>query len=215
MRLTTKFNVDAILNYQEGCIVSRDLVKSPNGGVTVFAFGQGQGLSEHTVPFDALILGLDGEAEIMCAGQAHPLHAGQMILLPANQPHAVKAVTKFKMMLTRLSHPGLKHRSEAKVFNIADAVEYKDGTIINLPVLRRQSGRILIYAYDVGQERIDEMLLFDALALVLEGEVEISVQGQVHQLQARDMILLEASKSISIKAVTRFKMMLTVVEPKT
>jgi quercetin dioxygenase-like cupin family protein len=91
-----------LVDYQGGCVVSRTLAKTEHGSVTVFAFDQGQSLSEHTVPFDALIHLLDGEAEITISGNAHRLKQGQMIVMPANEPHAVKAPARFKMVLTIL-----------------------------------------------------------------------------------------------------------------
>jgi len=91
-----------LVQYQEGAIVSRILIKKPTGSVTAFAFAAGQSLSEHTVPYDALVQLLDGEADITIAGQPHHLSTGQWILLPADQPHAVQAVTPFKMLLTML-----------------------------------------------------------------------------------------------------------------
>jgi quercetin dioxygenase-like cupin family protein len=91
-----------LVNYQDGAIVSRELVKRPTGTVTVFAFDAGQGLSEHTAPFDALVLVLEGEAEITIAGKLHRLREGGLILLPAQRPHALKAVKRFKMMLTMI-----------------------------------------------------------------------------------------------------------------
>ena len=92
----------ALVDYQTGAVVSRTLVKKPTGTVTLFAFDRGQELSEHTAPFDALVQVLDGEAEILIAGK--PLHvaAGQMVIMPANQPHAVKAPAPFKMMLVMI-----------------------------------------------------------------------------------------------------------------
>jgi quercetin dioxygenase-like cupin family protein len=92
----------AHVNYQTGSIVSREVVKKPTGTVTVFAFDAGQGLSEHTAPFDALVQVLEGQVEILISGQPHRLEAGEMILMPANQPHALKALTRFKMMLTMI-----------------------------------------------------------------------------------------------------------------
>ena len=89
----------ALVAHQPGTVVSRTLVRKPAGTVTVFAFGAGEGLSEHTAPFDALALSLEGEAEISIAGTAHDLGAGQLLKLPAGQPHAVKAITPFKMLL--------------------------------------------------------------------------------------------------------------------
>jgi quercetin dioxygenase-like cupin family protein len=90
------------VNYQDGAVVSRKIVKKPTGNVTLFAFDEGQGLSEHIAPFDALVQVLEGEAEIMVSGQSHRLQGGEMILLPAGQPHAVKAIKRFKMMLTMI-----------------------------------------------------------------------------------------------------------------
>ena len=91
-----------LIAYQEGAVVSRTLLKRPTGTVTLFAFDQGQGLSEHTAPFDALVHVLDGEAEITIAGQANQLSAGEMIVMPAQQPHALSARTAFKMLLTMI-----------------------------------------------------------------------------------------------------------------
>ena len=91
-----------LIAYQEGAVVSRTLMKRTAGTVTAFAFDQGQGLSEHTAPFDALVHGLEGDAEIIIAGTAHQLSPGEMILMPANQPHALTARTPFKMLLTMI-----------------------------------------------------------------------------------------------------------------
>ena len=91
-----------LVNYQDGSIVSREIVKKPTGNVTIFAFDEGQGMSEHTSPFDALVHVLDGEAEIGIAGKPHRLHTGDVILMPANQPHALKAQKRFKMILTMI-----------------------------------------------------------------------------------------------------------------
>jgi quercetin dioxygenase-like cupin family protein len=85
--------------YQEDSIVSRTLIDKKAGTVTFFAFDQGQGLSEHVAPFDALVSILDGEAEVSISGKAFCLRDGEMIILPANKPHALKATKKFKMML--------------------------------------------------------------------------------------------------------------------
>jgi len=89
-----------LVGYQEGSIVSRVIVKSDAGNVTLFAFDGGQELSEHTAPFDALAHVLEGEAEIRIAGQPFSLKAGEAIIMPANQPHAVRAAKQFKMLLT-------------------------------------------------------------------------------------------------------------------
>ena len=91
-----------IVQYQTGSVVSRTLVKKPGGTVTAFAFDEGENLSEHTAPFAALVLMIEGEAEISISTIAHRVHAGQMLLLPAGQPHAVKAMTKFKMILVMI-----------------------------------------------------------------------------------------------------------------
>ena len=91
-----------MVGYQDGAVVSRTVLKQPAGNVTLFAFDAGQELSEHTAPYDALVQVLDGEAEITIAGRPHRLRAGDMIVMPANQPHAVKAASRFKMMLTMI-----------------------------------------------------------------------------------------------------------------
>ena len=88
--------------YQEGSVVSRQLTKADAGNVTLFAFDEGQELSEHSAPFDALVHVLDGEAEIRISGIASVLHAGEAIIMPANEPHAVKAVERFRMLLTMI-----------------------------------------------------------------------------------------------------------------
>lgn len=91
-----------LLDYQEGAVVSRTILKKQTGTVTVFAFEEGQGLSEHTAPYDALVYGIDGEAEIILSGKSHRLAAGEVIILPANEPHAVNAAGRFKMMLVMI-----------------------------------------------------------------------------------------------------------------
>jgi len=91
-----------LAGYQEGAVVSRELVKKPTGTVTIFAFDAGQGLSEHTAPFDALVQVLEGQVEIAIAGRPHRLKGGQMLLMPAHQPHALKALDRFKMILTMI-----------------------------------------------------------------------------------------------------------------
>jgi quercetin dioxygenase-like cupin family protein len=88
--------------YQSGSVVSRQIMGQKTGTVTLFAFDAGQGLSEHTAPFDALVEVLDGEAEIEIAGTVHHVKQGQAILMPANQPHALRAVQRFKMLLTMI-----------------------------------------------------------------------------------------------------------------
>ncbi len=91
-----------LADYQEGSVVSRTLVKEEQGSVTLFAFDRGQGLSEHTAPFDALVQVLEGEAEVTTAGESHRLQAGEMIIMPADKPHALKAPRRFKMLLTMI-----------------------------------------------------------------------------------------------------------------
>ena len=91
-----------LLQYQAGSIVSQVLLKNKGGTITMFAFGEGEGLSEHTAPFNALVVVLDGEADIEIAGESFRLHEGETITLPANRPHAVKAASNFKMLLTML-----------------------------------------------------------------------------------------------------------------
>ncbi len=95
-------NLPALVEYQPGSVVSREIISRPTGTVTIFAFDEGQGLSEHTAPFDALVNVVDGEAEISISGRSHRLTAGQMIIMPANEPHALKAIRKFKMMLVMI-----------------------------------------------------------------------------------------------------------------
>jgi len=85
--------------YQSGAVVSRTLVDAGGGTVTAFAFDESQGLSEHTAPYDASVIVVEGEVEIKISGLAHPLKEGDMIIMPANKPHALKAVTRFKMIL--------------------------------------------------------------------------------------------------------------------
>jgi quercetin dioxygenase-like cupin family protein len=88
--------------YQEGAVVSRTLLKRSGGTVTLFAFDEGQALSEHTAPFDAVAYVLEGEALITIAGTPITVRNGEMVLMPANQPHAVNAPSRFKMLLTML-----------------------------------------------------------------------------------------------------------------
>ncbi len=94
--------LNELIEYQQGSIVSRTLLDKKTGTLTLFAFDQGQGLSEHTAPFDALVYLLDGEAEIIISGNPLTLRMGEMVLMPANKPHALKAIKKFKMLLTMI-----------------------------------------------------------------------------------------------------------------
>ena len=91
-----------LVQTQSGAVVSRTLVKKPAGTVTVFAFDAGEGLSEHTAPFEALVVGVEGEAEISIDRQPQVVHAGDFLRLPANRPHAVKALSPFKMLLVMI-----------------------------------------------------------------------------------------------------------------
>ena len=88
--------------YQDGSVVSRQITKAEAGNVTLFAFDEGQELSEHTAPFDALVQILDGAAEVFISGQPFQLQTGQSIILPAGKPHGLKATQKFKMLLTMI-----------------------------------------------------------------------------------------------------------------
>ena len=88
-----------LVNYHEGSIVSRTIIDKTTGTCTLFAFAEGQGLSEHTAPFDALVYLLDGEAEVTISAKALHLKEGDMVIMPANEPHALRAINKFKMML--------------------------------------------------------------------------------------------------------------------
>lgn len=95
-------DVARFVEYQDGSIVSNGLLKAKAGTVTVFAFDAGEGLSEHTAPFDALVLVVDGKATVTIAGDAHVVETGQLLRLPANVPHAVQAKERFKMMLVMI-----------------------------------------------------------------------------------------------------------------
>jgi len=88
--------------YRDGSVVSREVMRKQTGSVTTFAFDKGEGLSEHTAPFDALVQVLEGETDIFIDGEAHRLCAGDLIVMPANHPHALKAVERFKMLLVMI-----------------------------------------------------------------------------------------------------------------
>jgi quercetin dioxygenase-like cupin family protein len=98
-------HVKEVVAYQKGAIVSKTLVEKETGTVTLFAFDEGQALSEHTAPFDALVQVTEGQAEIRIAGVPHQVSEGEMIIMPANRSHAVKALSPFKMMLTMIRSP--------------------------------------------------------------------------------------------------------------
>jgi len=91
-----------LVEYQEGSVVSRTVIDKEAGTVTLFAFAQGQGLSEHTAPFDALVYVVDGEAQITIAGELFTVPAGKVLIMPAHQPHAVSAPHQFKMLLVMI-----------------------------------------------------------------------------------------------------------------
>jgi len=91
-----------LVDYQDGSVVSREIISKKTGTVTIFAFDEGQGLSEHTAPFDALVYVFDGEVEISISGKPFRVKQGEVVIMPANQPHALKAIKRFKMMLTMI-----------------------------------------------------------------------------------------------------------------
>jgi quercetin dioxygenase-like cupin family protein len=98
--LTSKaIGLAGLVDYQDGAVVSKTIIKKKTGTVTIFAFAKGEGLSTHSAPFDALVQILEGEARITIAGHGTKVRDGQMIILPANKPHALKALKPFKMML--------------------------------------------------------------------------------------------------------------------
>ena len=94
--------VKDLVAYDKGSVVSRTLINKPVGTVTIFSFDKGEGLSEHTAPFDALVQILDGEAEISIMGKPRLVKAGELIIMPAKKPHALRAVKRFKMMLVMI-----------------------------------------------------------------------------------------------------------------
>lgn len=98
----SKFNLEAAVAYAPQAVVSKTVVKKDTGTVTLFAFDEGEGLSEHTAPFDAMVHIMDGEAEIKIGGTPHLLKTGEAIIMPAGIPHALKAITRFKMMLVMI-----------------------------------------------------------------------------------------------------------------
>jgi quercetin dioxygenase-like cupin family protein len=95
-------DLGSLTSYQNGAVVSRTLVKRKAATITLFAFDEGQGLSEHTTPYDAVAHILEGDAEITISGKPLKLSSGEMVLMPADQPHALKALSKFKMLLTMI-----------------------------------------------------------------------------------------------------------------
>lgn len=95
-------SLDEQIHYQEGSVVSKEIFKNPSGTVTLFAFDQGQGLSEHKTPYEAFVYIIDGEAEITLSGKLNEVKVGEIIQMPAGQPHALKAKKRFKMLLTMM-----------------------------------------------------------------------------------------------------------------
>ncbi|AKB76455.1 hypothetical protein MSLAZ_3194 [Methanosarcina lacustris Z-7289] len=94
--------VEDLIEYQEGAVVSREIIRKGTGTITVFAFDKGEGLSEHTAPFDAVVQVIDGKAEITISGNKNVLEMGDMIIMPANEPHALHAMERFKIILTMI-----------------------------------------------------------------------------------------------------------------
>ena len=99
---TQASNLSSLINYQEGSVVSRTLIEKKTGTVTLFAFDINQGLSEHTTPYDAMVYVIDGEVEVKISGNPITLKKGEITIMPANEPHALTAKTKFKMLLTMI-----------------------------------------------------------------------------------------------------------------
>ncbi len=96
------FNISNLIEYQENSVVSKEIIKKETGTVTIFAFDKGEGLSEHTAPFDAMVQIVDGTAEIVISGNKNIVQSGEMIIMPGNVPHALNAVERFKMVLTMI-----------------------------------------------------------------------------------------------------------------
>ena len=100
--LAKVLDLNGLIDYQEGSVVSRQIIKKDIGTVTSFAFDEGEGLSEHTAPFDALFYVYDGESEVTISGTSHIVRSGQFIIMPANEPHSLQAKKRFKMMLVMI-----------------------------------------------------------------------------------------------------------------
>ncbi len=96
------FNINDLIDYQDDAVVSREIIRKETGTVTIFAFDKGEGLSEHTAPFDAMVQVIDGTAEIIISGQKNVVDNGEMIIMPGNVPHALNAIERFKMVLTMI-----------------------------------------------------------------------------------------------------------------
>ena len=102
VELSKSHNLDELVKYADGAVVSREIVNKGIGTLTVFAFDAGQGISEHSAPYDAIVQVLDGESEWVIGGEKVMCSAGEIMIMPANVPHAVKAVKRFKMLLTMI-----------------------------------------------------------------------------------------------------------------
>ena len=98
-------NIAGMVEYQDGSIVSKQVIGKAKGTVTLFAFDKGQSLSEHTAPFDAMVQVIDGSATIFISGVEYRVSAGEMIIMPANEPHALRGIERFKMMLVMIKSP--------------------------------------------------------------------------------------------------------------
>ena len=100
--LAKVLDLKGLIEYQEGSVVSRQIIKKDIGTVTAFAFDTGEGLSEHTAPFDALVYVYDGEAEVTISGKTNKVRSGELIIMPAHEPHSLQAKERFKMMLVMI-----------------------------------------------------------------------------------------------------------------
>lgn len=100
--LAKALNTEAMVDYQDGSVVSKTILQKKTGTVTLFAFDKGQGLSEHTAPFDALVFVVDGEAKVFIDGKGRAVKKGEFIIMPANKPHSLKAAERFKMVLVMI-----------------------------------------------------------------------------------------------------------------
>jgi quercetin dioxygenase-like cupin family protein len=95
-------HLEELVSYADGAVASRMIISRKSGNITIFSFDENEGLSEHTAPFDAVVTILEGECEVWVAGQTYPMKKGETIIFPANVPHALSAITKFKMCLTMI-----------------------------------------------------------------------------------------------------------------
>ena len=102
MNLNESNKIGDLIEYQKGSVVSKTIIKKGKGTITIFAFDKEQGLSEHTAPFDALVQVIDGTADVIISGNSNIVKAGEIIIMPANKPHAIKAKKQFKMMLVMI-----------------------------------------------------------------------------------------------------------------